>query len=537
MAINVKIKNYELGRVIDNMTIEGSDTPIDIITRLLDYWDLKFEPEDPFFLYRLDGTLLIGTAEFSKIGIADGEELIFARKSKANQWFVKPPVEEQLPEPELEEKPEEELVELKREEIVEPKPTMAVSIFAPPTLRIKEKKTKKIRIGHEVGSGLGLDQGDLIKVLDESSGIFVVGKVEIDKRLEKDIVELDQTMIDSLGSDEDASVKIEKFEEGNLKQLNSVTFGIKPITGAEDANTILRVREKEKELLKFMDKSIIVKGQKFRWEEENVIVSILETEPDLMGDEVAMISNEFLGEFHYKLVTEEPPFDGILLIDASYSMNIKDMPITNIAHGIAYMENEMKGEEVKAFLKNFVDGTETKRYYGATLAALMYLAGKISRGKGEKVSIILFSSTPTVVKFGEQNYYDASLGHDISLMATQIIKAVSSIEKLGTNMGMGLMKALEIIEEYGTGKLKMIVLLTDGYPDDEDEMKSVLNKYISPRNDIILFVAGIGKEVNTPLMKEAASRCGGEYLQVGNLDQLTEWYSSLARKLTFKGKL
>ena len=110
------------------------------------------------------------------------------------------------------------------------------------------------------------------------------------------------------------------------------------------------------------------------------------------------------------------------------------------------------------------------------------------------------------------------------------------MKKRSTKIAPALMGALELVKVFGTKKPKMVVILTDGRPDDSERAEEVVSGAIAPRRDMILFVAGIGDEVDEPLMQGWANATGGEYVKVKDLNHLAEWYGSLARKLTIRAR-
>ena len=501
MALEVKVYFYKSPteyEVIDKMEVESRETVLEVKSKLLMYYGLTDNPVDPFCLGTAMNPDPPGETPLSTLKMRSGAFLVFRRAS------VPPP----------------------------PSPSTVGGVL----LSIREGPSRKILLSTPDADRLGVDHGDLVRLCDPVSGLGVVGKVEVSAMLSQGACEVDQTFIDSLGSSEDMEVSAERFDSGKLRAVTGVTFGIRPIAGMSESDAVIHVRQKESALLAFMDKAIIMKGQKFRWDEANVLVYVLDTQPPLGADEVAMISNEILGEYSYQPWGVEPNFDGLLLIDLSFSMNNKDMLVKNMDQAIKYLGSGFEDPNTKSFLEAFVDGQRCSRLEGAILAAIMYLAGKIGRGKGERVSIILFSEGATIIDFGGALYYDATLHKDIATIARRILTTTNAMDMLGTNMAGAIETALSVAQGFGRDKMKMMVILTDGYPDDEARVRELVSSLVAPRPDLVVFAAGIGEEVNQKFMDEITTTTGGEAIQVHSLDELAQWYSNLARKLEFKGR-
>ncbi len=483
---------------IDKMEVDSKETIRDVKEKLMMYYGLSDDLADPYCL----GTHMTPSPPDETIvgdlKIKSGA-IMFLRKAS-----VPPP----------------------------PPPASAKGML----LTLKEGTSRKVLLSRDDAVQLAVDHGDLVRLSDPVSGISVVGKVEVSDGLTIGSCEIDQTLVDSIGSSEEMEVSVQKFDSGKLRTVSGITFGIKPIGGMSDTDAVLLVREKEEALLSFMDKSIIVKGQKFRWDAGGVLVYILNTQPPLGHDEVAVVSNEILGEYKYQAWGVEPNFDGVLLIDLSFSMNTEDMPVRNMDQAIKYLGSGFEDNDTKAFLGGFKDGGQCRRLEGAILSAIMYLAGKIGRGKGERVAFVLFSTEANLIDFSGSPFYDATMNRDLSGIARKLITTTNTMEMLGTNMTSALEAALWVSERMGQNKMKMIVILTDGYPDDEAKVREYVEKVIAPKPDIVVFGAGIGQEVNQEFMHAITTSTGGEFLQVKSLDELTEWYSNLARKLEFKGR-
>ena len=385
----------------------------------------------------------------------------------------------------------------------------------------------------------GAAPGGLVKMQDSATGMTAVGILEASAHQNRGEVLVDPAVAESLGSIDGMTIDVSPFRNEPV-ELQKVIFGIKPMSGIDEEESLIRAREWGPSLLKYADGMVVAPGQQFRWTEGtkiNVVVRILETSPAISADNVGLLKRTSLTEYRFKLMTDEPPFNGVLILDLSGSMNEKDMEVRSLRNAIEYISSEMTDIQTREFLTHFRDGEYVERWRGAVLSALMYLVAKVARGKGEKISVVLFSDEAQSLVYNNQICFDAASGGSVAPFAQALINAVNQVHRNTTFMAKAMDEALNAIKaSKDLKKMKMIVLLTDGYPNDPEVLREVIRNKISPRMDIVLFVAGIGSEVNDMLMTEIATACGGEYLRVTDLDELIKWYSELARKLTIRGK-
>jgi uncharacterized protein YegL len=382
-------------------------------------------------------------------------------------------------------------------------------------------------------------RGSFVRLSDSATGMTAVGVIEMSPEMQVGEVGLDSTIIETLGSEEGMSIEVAPYL-GQPILVKNVIFGIRPMTGIEEEESLVRAREWGPSLLRFVDEMVVAAGQRFRWSEGgkvNMVLSIIETEPPIPAEKIGVLRKADIQEYRFKLITDEPPFNGVLIIDLSKSMNEKDMEVRNIRNAINYISSEMRDPLTQEFLSHFRDGERVERWRGAVLSALMYLVAKIARGKGEKISVILFSDQAHYLVFNNQMAFDATSGGSVAPFAQALINGVNQYPRNATFMGRAMQVALDVIKaSQDPKKMKMVVLLTDGLPNDRDELRELIKTSVAPRYDIVLFVAGIGQDLSDDLMREITTSCGGEYLNVEDLDALVKWYSELARKLTVKGR-
>lgn len=399
-------------------------------------------------------------------------------------------------------------------------------------LEIRKGSNKRIEVNPKDAEEIDVESGDLVILVDEDADESCVGKVTIANTVEAGYVVLDQVLIDTLSSDEGNKVSMERFES-QLRELDRVTFGIIPLEGADINQVLKTARQKEAQLINFMNGRAITRGQKFVWDEGKMIIEILGTVPQLRSGDVALITKEILGGFDYKPSSTAIPFDGILLIDISGSMRRADIQVKNIKQVVTHLKGGFTSEAVRAFLDKFEEGATVERCDAAALSALVYLSEKVGRGKGERIAIIPFSNAATIIDFNGKMFYDAGSDLNIAMVAEKIVSAVRNADGT-TNLSAALLQATEIIKVFGENKIKMVVILTDGRPtkpDNEAQVMEILKENLMPRNDIVMNAAGIGNNVDEMLLLEMVNKCRGNYTRVTDLKLLVEWYGDLARDL------
>ncbi|MHA1894008.1 MAG: vWA domain-containing protein, partial [Candidatus Helarchaeota archaeon] len=234
-------------------------------------------------------------------------------------------------------------------------------------------------------------------------------------------------------------------------------------------------------------------------------------------------------------------FNAILIIDISASMLASDMLCLNIAPAVEGIRASMENEELKKFLTRFKEGVNVPRRLGAAFAALLFLAEKVGRGFGEKVSIIRFADQSEALDFDGPFFDSASGKHGIlEQAANQIVEKIGNYKGLATNMAPAFIEAKRILDifqqiEGEDSKPCMVVLLTDGNPTDQDQFIQVINQHFIGNSNVVLYIVGIGN-ANVKLMRDVAFRCGGEFFQPDNMGELLIWYSKRARDLIVKLK-
>jgi hypothetical protein len=326
--------------------------------------------------------------------------------------------------------------------------------------------------------------------------------------------------------------------------LEYVEFGLKPIT--EEANTedlVSRAAKAVKSLEKLIGGRLVYPGMSFNWPDLEVKVEIMNTRPSLEGKQFAKLAFEALREktgYQFKTVGIATPFNAILCIDTSGSMKTTDVPVLDIAHAREGLK-DLAGDstDIQKFLDRFQEGSNVSRAEAAAMAVLLYLAEKVGRGYGEKVAVVTFekevgvmtflnSNTGDVQPFVECTGKEKSLG--LQIISTHVVDAVEAGGTL-TDMGNALMKAHEILEQFGEPtKPTMIIMLTDGMTTSGPPPMKILKESFDDPSSLVLYCIGLGErsEIDEDLMLAMSQYGNGTYRHVDNMRDLLEWYGRLA---------
>ncbi|MEM2637552.1 MAG: VWA domain-containing protein [Candidatus Korarchaeota archaeon] len=388
-------------------------------------------------------------------------------------------------------------------------------------------------VNPNTASSLGVYDGSIIVFEDQTTGNFGGAPIFTSKDVPAEKIKIDSTLVESCGIDEGFVVEVRKYA-GKVLPLRRVVLGIEPAGGASPEETFKAAHENAQHLRRLLDKRVIFKKMRIRWPDINAYISIEDTEPALQGQEFAIINWPELERADLIALGPAMTFNAILLIDISGSMATKDMKVVNIAPAREGIKSILDTPYIRDFLTNFEENTEVKRRWGAAFASLLYLAEKVGRGYGEKVAVVPYHDEAYILEFGGKPYFDASTDK-LEEIAETIIANIAEQTGGYTNITDALRKADKVMKRFKDDKPVMVVLLTDGYPqgvDTEEQVADFVEKNFAPLKDIVLYVIGIGGEVNEVLMRDISAMTGGAYFHAADLGLLLKFYSELARGMT-----
>ncbi len=388
------------------------------------------------------------------------------------------------------------------------------------------------KINSSDAESLDIIDGDVVFIMEPITSESIAVRVVVDDSVPAGEIHYERSSAESSGFSDGQSVGIAKYD-GMLKTLKEVTFTVESADGSDVNQKLLKVREHRGRLKAFLDGRLVFMSKtfKYRWDEFGAIIGISETDPPLSPEQVYVIEWESLKAINFApAIGKGDPFNGILIIDVSGSMTTEDMTVHDIGPIRGLAENLESGS-LKSYLEGLAEGTTIQRWQGAALAALAYLAEKVGRGHGEKVSFILFSDTAAPIDFNGRSY----IGSDDAKakMGETMGKVWSEIENgeySGTEMAKAFDKAIEIGSSFESDMALMVVLLTDGYPNSVEATLAKVEELKRRLPNAIVYGIGIGGS-NDPLMTKIANMTNGVYYSVADFGDLLKWYSKLAKDI------
>ncbi|MBN2151613.1 MAG: VWA domain-containing protein, partial [Candidatus Lokiarchaeota archaeon] len=384
----------------------------------------------------------------------------------------------------------------------------------------------------------GRSTNEVMSFEDPLTGSFGAAKVKIDPELPENMIKIDSEIYEASGIGSD-QVEI-RINRRKIIPIQEATIGINPITGDQVWEVLAKARRFVGNLKSWLSNYIVFKDLKLRWKQAGALIKILDSKPDLSGDVLA----EFKPTTNILLKPEGlVTFNAILIIDISRSMMARDLLVAKIGPAIEGIKAAMGAKEIQDFLKQFKEGTSVPRRIGAAFAAILFLAEKVGRGFGEKVSIVRFADTAEALDFGGRPYMEGSSGEKNVLenTAKQIVDQIGNAYGQATSMGQAMLTAQELIYKFqdiegGEEQAKpiMLILLTDGAPTDQNNFEVAVQE-IAKNQNVVFYVIGMG-QTDAPRMTAAATSCGGEYFEPADAGELLIWYSKRARDLQVRLK-
>ena len=423
------------------------------------------------------------------------------------------------------------------------------------TMVIQEVPPGKMFLNNEDAKSLGLDVGDLCHFIEEETDESCVARVIIDNDVSSECFAINENMADSIGAAEGFEYLLKKYTENLDKQLEKVVIGV------SDAGTQLNLDienillEKKKNIESFLQKKIIQTGLKILYEDAGIILEIDNTVPKLDGGEYAILQEVEIEL--YPVI--KAPFNGILLVDMSKSMEEEDIQVDDSIKQALVQLHKMADNNlpnVELFLSKIETRQVIKRIESAILAGILFFAEKVARGAGEKISLIIYSNSAHSIEFNIGNettpWLDISKGglEDekevvAMILAAALLSKINKVKSGHTNMGKALLEAKKIIENIHEFEMKaidhiqptMVILLTDGEFDVHPSPIHVMKKEFPSVEKIVVHTVGIGNDIDKAVLKRIAELGHGEFLHAQNLTELLEFYSSLARRFKVISKI
>jgi hypothetical protein len=410
----------------------------------------------------------------------------------------------------------------------------------------------RVAISPEDAKDLGLDVGDIVRIIDEMALELGGAKVEVKGGVARGTFQSSESFAESLSVDEGFEYVLKRYEGEMSVALEKVILDVTEMGAAAD---MARSVTREHKLFEaFLRGKVINRGLKIRWPDKNVNIEIRDTVPKLQDGQYVIVGDIAQIELYAVGI----PFNGVLLVDVSNSMNQMDMvvdervlPMLNSLHLLA--ENAMPS--FQEYIKTIEQSERIRRIDSAALSAMLYLSEKVARGQGEKTAIITYSdqASPLSYRFKEGEAYVDIPWYDISkggikedekreaavVIGDALLLRIDQAESKNTNMEAALVKARDVIlqmkgkeraAEGGRLKPVMVVFLTDGEYNVGRSPVRVIQEAFGDMEGVVLHMVGIGESVDEALLKRCAELGKGEYCKAENLLDLVAFYSRNAKR-------
>ncbi|MHA1684240.1 MAG: vWA domain-containing protein [Promethearchaeota archaeon] len=403
---------------------------------------------------------------------------------------------------------------------------------------------------------LDLQNGQLICIYDEDGFRYCVLKAYIDERAPRDVILGDRNALQYIGIENDSLVEFEPFTGTVIPVTNAV---IEFNTLDTPAQEIFRP-ENQNKLIQFIEKYYFTPVVELYWPEFNTYLRVTIHGPALNPNQIYQINSALNPTIRLQEQVQSMPFNAILLVDHSGSMNRHDVSLGGINDVIDSLEQSLlygldggsrrwNYQALNKFLNDVKSDTNpenaiqrTSRLNAVLLATLMFFQQKISRGMGEKCSFILYADDAAIVQVNHNAYIDATeFNPDVCEQLISIIKSNTLMAYGKTNISAGLAYCEEIARVFKSinGNPLMILLLTDGKPSPRnlDNPRNVRAHATELKNSLrqagipfVMYTIGLGEReaIDQRLLQDIAEECHGEFHFAESSSTLIQWYERLA---------
>nr|AGF93361.1 protein containing von Willebrand factor, type A domain protein [uncultured organism] len=239
--------------------------------------------------------------------------------------------------------------------------------------------------------------------------------------------------------------------------------------------------------------------------------------------------------------SSENPLDVVILLDLSGSMYTRDFIIEKEETVIGRIKDFIESDISESFVSKIKGKEKISRYEGALFGIILYFLYKIERGSDDRISIIPFSDKAEVIKFGKKPSISPS-NENINSAVDEFIKTVEEFMRNRTKISSSLNKSIELMKGFEKNRMKMIVLITDRKSDDKfrgskKSLQDIIDKRLSPREDLVVNTIGLGDEVDDELLNFIASKTDGEYRKTNSLRGLFKAFSHFSTSTSEKASI
>ncbi|MHA1767814.1 MAG: hypothetical protein ACTSVK_16335 [Promethearchaeota archaeon] len=402
-----------------------------------------------------------------------------------------------------------------------------------------------------------LMEGDMIKLYNREMGNYIYCRLYESETIPIDKIALGANLMENLGIVETDIIEISKYQ-GEIFEVSDIL--VEYHSEDYDYQSITFDENFRMKLINFLGNYHLNPKTELYWPEQNASLTI-----KIMDDlhkEGAFILSSYTDIVKMKIKPKGTgvPFNAILVIDCSGSMKRQDIFFMNMESAIndlinIYSGNSQAHSNLLRFLENLKpklvlepEKYKISRINATFVSILMFFNQKISRGLGEKCSILLYSGKFKKFQYNNQKWiFDARDFTDIDIL-NELNKSLNNPIELSINQTLftpifgELKKIIEAFSKVSQNAI-LILLLTDGKPEPRKidppetiirELRNLMEYAKRINKQIVIFTLGIGQkdQVDEDLLTEIAKIGHGEYHFITTFLELTEWFENLANEFS-----
>lgn len=412
-------------------------------------------------------------------------------------------------------------------------------------LKIGDVERGHIEVTESTLEKLGVEERDFVKITFPTTMKTALVNVLANDEVSSGQFLCNKELSFHFGIEEGFGCELEEYED-ETEDLKSVALKIDSL-GEEDVDLNSYLTGEKDELIERLEGRCINQNTKIPFFNLGIYVEVESTDPSLSSERFGVFDRGVSLQLSKKY---KDFFNGILLVDASKSMSStekEDMmrPLKNDA----FLENLSSNEDVRQYISDKIEEEERITKLDASiLAILAFLSAKVSRGRGEEISIILWSEEAIPLTFvigGEKKSWisaDEIEEKDTmaEIIATELLSEAEKIRSRQTNMEKAIRKAREIrdgiVEEekqsYEEAYPTMIIFLTDGKRTVGRSPIGVVKEEIAPLDKTVLHAIGLGRDVEEKELLAMAKAGSGKYFNTRDVKELIKFYDEEASRFT-----
>lgn len=401
-----------------------------------------------------------------------------------------------------------------------------------------------IKVNTETLGRLGLSDGDLCKVVFPiTMKTALVSITSGDDVASGDFISAEGLPF-HFGIEEGFDCELDSYDRG-LKDIDNVILKVDSL-GDKDVDVNTYITGQKDALIQRMMGRYINNNSKIPFYDLGIYVEVESVYPKLSSEEYGFFNESIDVQLSKKYKNY---FNGILLLDCSKSMSSKNeedmmMPLVNDA----FLENISSNKEVKDYISNKIHEKERITKLDAAILAIMaFLSAKVSRGRGEEISIVLWSEVAISLNFvvdGKKRSWISTgeIGEKDTMaevIASELLNEAYRIQSKQTNMEKAIIRAREIrdgiVNEQkakGEAHPTMIIFLTDGKRTAGRSPIGMVKDEIANLDKTVLHTIGLGDDVEEQELIDMANLCSGKYFNTRDVKELIEFYDEEASKFT-----